>query len=53
VGPRAHAPHGEALSPDQKTTFHVVLDAPCTTGAQAKAILFDRCLHLPPKDAGP
>jgi hypothetical protein len=38
----------EALSPDeQKTTFHVELDAPCTTSERAKAILFDRCLRVP------
>jgi hypothetical protein len=44
----------ESLSPDQKKTFRVELDAPCTTGAQAKAILFDRCLRISPrKDAEP
>jgi hypothetical protein len=44
----------EALSPPQQSTFHVELDAPCTTGAQAKDILFDRCLRIPPtKDGGP
>jgi hypothetical protein len=38
----------EALAPDErKTTFHVELEAPCTTSAEAKVILFERCLHVP------
>jgi hypothetical protein len=42
----------EALSPSERTTFHVELDAPCTTGAQAKVILFERCLRIPPTKGG-
>jgi hypothetical protein len=38
----------EALSPPGQSTFHFELDAPCTTTAQAKVILFDRCLRIPP-----